>query len=200
MRLNDICGNEHAKRALEVALAGGHNMLLIGPHESDARRLATVGQYLDERIGQMAEFRAVSPCPCGYYGDPVRECTCSIEQVADYRTKTWPAPGWADITVEVCIPGWDKTERWARNGFKDGEPDERIVERIEAARERSVEGHMDDTGWSLLRAAIQQLQLSPRQVASAWSVAKTIARLAGDETIKCPHMAEALQYRQRRRW
>jgi magnesium chelatase family protein len=57
---------------------------------------------------------------------------------------------------------------------------------------------LDDAGKSLLRAAMQQLQMSARAYHRILKLARTIADLAGSESIETPHLAEAIQYRPRR--
>lgn len=104
-------------------------------------------------------------------------------------------------------------------GCRLGEPSAAIRKRVEAARERQrrrFEGtsllsnadmgpaevreycRLDDTGKSLLRAAMQQLQMSARAYHRILKLARTIADLAGSEAIQTAHLAEAIQYRPRR--
>ena len=101
-----------------------------------------------------------------------------------------------------------------------GEPSAAVRERVEAARERQRQRFagnnlssnadmgpaevrrfcvVDEGGQSLLRAAMQQLQMSARAYHRILKVARTIADLAGSEHIKTPYLAEAIQYRPRRR-
>jgi predicted ATPase with chaperone activity len=69
----DIIGNEHAKRATEVALAGRHSIAFIGGAEAEALVAFCAGRGL-------TAF-AIQRYPCGNYGHPVRECTCSPRQL-----------------------------------------------------------------------------------------------------------------------
>ena len=100
-----------------------------------------------------------------------------------------------------------------------GEPSAAIRGRVAAARERQLrrfEGtsltcnadmgpaevrdfcQVDPAGKSLLKAAMQQLQMSARAYHRILKLARTIADLAGSETVQTVHLAEAIQYRPRR--
>ncbi len=59
---------------------------------------------------------------------------------------------------------------------------------------------VDETGQSLLKAAMTQLQLSARAYHRILKLARTIADLAGSAEIRPPHLAEAIQYRPRRQF
>lgn len=189
----DIIGQEHAKRVIEVALAGGHSAFLIGNRGSQAEDLAAWG-----RAHGGKDIYAAYPCACGYYGDPKIECTCSVRQIAYYRGKRFPKNP-ADITIELprvadyqiaghlkhgCVP-WAKTKS-----------------NIEAAMARRADPAyrsvtLDEICNMLLSAAVRQLALGEGEVMRIRAVARTIANLAGEKTIQTSHLAEAIQYRSR---
>jgi len=158
---------------------------------------------------------AMNPCPCGYYGDPVRECTCSPSQVTRYQKRiSGPLLDRIDIHIEVPRVDYDKL-----TDDRLGEPSAAIRTRVERARdlqrqrfdgmEISTNAEMgpaevrtfcklDDAGRSLVRAAMQQLQMSARAFHRILKLSRTIADLAGSDAIETPHLAEAIQYRPRR--
>jgi magnesium chelatase family protein len=158
---------------------------------------------------------AMNPCPCGFYGDPTRECTCSPTQVTRYQKRiSGPLLDRIDIHVEVPRVDYDKL-----TDDRLGEPSEAIRRRVERAREtqrKRFEGtpltcnadmgpgevrrlcKLDEAGRSLVRAAMQQLQMSARAFHRILKLSRTIADLAGSAEIETAHLAEAIQYRPRR--
>ncbi len=155
------------------------------------------------------------PCPCGWNGDPTKECTDSLAQVMRYQNRiSGPLLDRIDIHVEVPRVDYEKL-----SSDRMGEPSAKIRERVEQARERQrarftgtslqCNGDMgpgevrkfcviDDAGKSLLRAVMQQMQMSARAYHRILKLARTIADLAASEKIETAHIAEAIQYRPRK--
>ncbi len=309
-----IKGQEHAKRALEVAAAGGHNIIMCGPPGSGKTLLARslpailplmtneealevtkiysvsgllppdtplirqrpfrsphytisnaglVGgghwpkpgeislshrgvlfldelpefghslleilrQPLEDKLVTISRARgsvtfpanfmlvgAMNPCPCGYYGDPFRQCTCPPGLVSRYQKRiSGPFIDRVDIFVEAPHIDYEKL-----SDDRLGEPSEKVQARITAARAKQhkrfaqtklacnaemtpteVRGfcQVEESAQSLLKAAMKQLYLSARAFHRILKLARTIADLDNGDIIKAHHLAEAIQYRPRR--
>lgn len=307
----DVKGQAHVKRALEVAAAGGHNALLVGPPGSGktmlARRMPTIlppfsvdeslevtklysvsgllaagaalvtqrpfrsphhtisnagltgggsnprpGEvslahhgvlFLDElpefdrkvlevlrqpledghvtiaraaaSVTYPAQFTlvaAMNPCPCGFFGDALRACTCGPPQVAKYLQRI-SGPLLDRIDIHVEVPRLKHEELTTPPA---GESSAAIRARVARARGIQIQ-RLADTGLfcnahmrtkqlqkfcviegdakSLLRAAISQMSLSARAYDRILKLSRTIADLAGDDQIGVAHVAEAVQYR-----
>jgi len=157
---------------------------------------------------------AMNPCPCGYYGDPFRQCTCSPSMVSRYQKRiSGPFIDRVDIFVEVPHIDYEKLA-----DDRLGEQSETVQARVEAARSvqrARFEGtrlacnaemtpaevrefcQVEESAQSLLKAAMKQLYLSARAFHRILKLARTIADLEKADIIKAHHLAEAIQYRPR---
>lgn len=189
----DIIGQYHAKRAAEVALAGGHSLFLYGVRGSQIEDLAA---WVRKQGGQAG---AAWTCPCGHFQDPHHECTCTVRLITKYRRKMWPEQDTIDIWCELPRVNPDTVARWMQRG---GEPWASVQARIDAARERAHKPEYQDqtidaAGDSLLRTVQRQLAPGGDEIVRTLRVARTIATLANERTIQTAHLAEAMQYRYR---
>ncbi|HET9662182.1 MAG TPA: YifB family Mg chelatase-like AAA ATPase [Thermomicrobiales bacterium] len=157
---------------------------------------------------------AMNPCPCGYFGDPVRECRCGSAQIQRYQKKiSGPLLDRIDIHVEVPRVEYDKLA-----AKRSGESSRAIQQRVTEARRRQsarlsdtdaltnadmgareLESfvELDAVGEAMMRNAVTQLSLSPRSYHRVLKLARTIADLEGSDPVAAQHLAEALQYRPR---
>ncbi len=309
--LGDVKGQEHAKRALEVACSGGHNVLFSGPPGTGKSLLAQAVSSilppltLDEAIevskiysvcgllrsdeplvlkrpfrsphhtvshaglvgggrfprpgeisqahrgvlflDEIPEFPsnmldmlrqplesgavtisrasgsltfpaqflligAMNPCPCGWYGDPVRTCTCNPAIVTRYQRKlSGPLLDRIDIHVEVPRVDYDKLTEDRR-----GESSAIVRQRVVSARRIQQERFaalpfntnaeigprhvrefcsLQTEAQNLMKTAMDRMHLTARSFHRVLKLARTIADMDEAETIAVQHLAEALQYR-----
>ena len=155
---------------------------------------------------------AMNPCPCGYYGDVTRICSCSTSQIRRYRAKI-SGPLLDRIDIHIEVPNL-KIE--LLRGNQCGENSASIRARCELARKVQVKRFklsaarcnaemeqkeiiknciINDKQEDLLEKAMEQLSLSARAYNKILKVARTIADLDCSDKIKTPHLLEAIQYR-----
>ena len=131
-------------------------------------------------------------CPCGARGDPGVECSCSPQRLASFRDKLSRALlDRFDLVVTVPRPRADEL------AAGPAEPTAAVAERVEVGRELLAVHTPRRTpdADELLGRAVERLPLSGRGRARVARVARTAAALAGSETVKPEHVAEALAYR-----
>lgn len=156
---------------------------------------------------------SMNPCPCGYYNHPTKACVCTPGQIVRYLNKiSGPLLDRIDIQCEITPLSFDEMSRTA-----PGETSEQIRQRVVRARQIQEERYRqhpgihcnaqmttrlmhqfaepDETGLTLLREAMNRLQLSARAYDRILRVSRTIADLEGSESILPHHLAEAIGYR-----
>jgi magnesium chelatase family protein len=177
-------------------------------------QMFTVG---NEPHAVLPDKTGTNPCPCGYYGDPRRECRCGSAAVQKYRQRiSGPLLERIDLHIEVPAVRYEELA-----GKVAGEPSEPIRARVEAARRiqqqrfRQTESRhrgtscnarmsskqmkhcciLTEASQELLRVAIFQLNFSARAYDCILKVNRTIADLAGRDQIEAEDVSEAIQYR-----
>lgn len=178
-----VYGNELAKRAVLVAAAGKHSLLLLGPKNSGKTMLRAVAASL----GLEEAFEAWG-CRCGEYGGLYGGvCRCTAAQIGRHRRKI-PA---ADINVEVCRPrDREINSKFTGTSLAD------LQRQIAAALPRDKVGTtLSVPAQNLLRVAARDLGLDLAIEAAVRDVARTIAALDRKTEIGASHICEAINYR-----
>ena len=173
-----IFGNEMGKRAVVVAAAGNHSLLLIGVPNCGKTMMRAVA--LELGLSRTLEAR---PCPCGHRNNPYHACSCTARQIERHVTNIPQA----DITVEMVRP----VEREMRTPGTTLADMRRQIER--KGDHASLD--LDDVSRSLLSTAAREVGLDPDQQRRAIAVARTIANLDGSERIELSHLMEGINYR-----
>jgi magnesium chelatase family protein len=169
----------------------------------------------DRTVRYPASFMLVAacnPCPCGYYGDQKRECSCSVGEIQRYRARL-SGPLLDRIDIHMEVQSVDLRELAA---LKDGEPSETIRERVinaqniqkarfaeetvrynSAMEEKHIKKYckLDAKSMQLLESACDKFGYSARAYSKILKVSRTIADMDSSENILSKHMLEALHYR-----
>ncbi len=163
-------------------------------------------------------FAAMNPCPCGFYGDPVHECTCTPRQLQLYATRvSGPILDRIDLHIDVQRVPSNQLLTAATNDKEHRTAKTKIRQAItrEQKRYRSLkQPHIPYNGTltsievkkfiqltseaeNLLKTATDRLGLSARAYFSTIKVAQTIADLDNSPNVNVAQISEALSYRQR---
>jgi magnesium chelatase family protein len=220
-----LVGGGSLPRPGEVSLAHHGVLFLDEMLEFNRHVLEVLRQPLEEgsvsiaRAARTAIFPArfvlvgaMNPCPCGFATDPDRECRCTPQQIARYKTRlSGPLRDRLDLTVEVPpVP----PDMLGSSGTGESSAD--IRRRVVCARDRqrmryhsdrvrtnaeltpglmAKHCRLDRLGLRTLAAAVERLSLSARGYDRVRKVARTIADLDGADDIRADDIAEALQFR-----
>lgn len=221
-----VIGGGAYPRPGEITLAHRGVLFLDEFPEFDRRVIESLRQPLETRTITVArsagvetfpaEFiliGAMNPCPCGNFGNHIKDCSCAPGAIIKYRKKiSGPMRDRMDIYIETPPVPYDRLEG------EEAEASSAIRERVTQARARQKERFRGtavvvNAGMSLpeikkhirlkenlkplLRSIHERHQLSARSYHRLLKVSRTIADLAGSDSIEEHHIAEALQYKPR---
>ncbi len=192
----------------------GRNVLEVLRQPLEEKRITiSRARYSVDYPANFTLVASMNPCPCGYYGHPTRECSCSPGAVHRYMGRiSGPLLDRIDLHIEVApvaISEMSKTD--------NEEPSSAVRQRVIAARKIQAERFenidgvytnsmmnskmlrtycpLDSSARALLEGAMERLKLSARAYDRIIKVARTIADLAGEEHITTTHIAEAISFR-----
>lgn len=220
-----LAGGGQTPRPGEISLAHNGVMFMDEFPEFDRRAKESLRQPLED--GKITIVRssgtvsypsnimvvaAMNPCPCGYFGHPTKECTCTDAAKKRYRDKvSGPILDRIDIHIEVEPVDYDKLSSKEKE-----ESSAEIRKRVNKAREiqrKRFAGTgiacnakmspkmtkeycvLSEEASSLLKLSFERLGLSARAYDKILRIARTIADLEESEGIETAHVAQAIQYR-----
>jgi magnesium chelatase family protein len=221
-----LVGGGNIPKPGEISLAHRGVLFLDEFPEFGTRVLEVMRQPMEDKIVTISRAKgsltfsanfqliaAMNPCPCGYYGDTQKPCTCAAAIVTKYQKRiSGPLLDRIDIHIDVPRVDYEKL-----SGDRLGEGSDIIRSRVQKARDVQ-QGRfassadivcnadmrvgeirqfckLQDEGESLMRTAMSQLNLSARAYHRILKLARTIADLGSSQGIQSTHLAEALQYR-----
>ncbi len=220
-----IIGGGSNPKPGEVSLAHNGVLFLDELPEFQKQVLEVLRQPLEDGYVNVARVNAsvsypadfifiasMNPCPCGYLGDPKRECICTQNQISRYLGKiSGPLLDRMDMHIEVQSVEYDEITSTAPE-----ESSSEIRKRVQRARDlqqkryenegvltngqlsgAQIENYckLNDEGEVLIKRAFDSLQFSARSYHKVLKVARTIADLDQSETIESVHLLEAIRYR-----
>lgn len=223
--INSLTGGGSKAKPGEVSLAHNGVLFLDEMPEYNRKALEALRQPLEDgvitisRVNRTVEYPAsfmliasMNPCPCGYYGSSVKQCTCTPREILSYVSKiSGPLLDRIDIYVEV-----DNIEYGEFRSRRPAESSAQVRERVERAREIQrkrfaydgiyVNSQMnnslisryceiDSGSEEMLGKVFAKNNLSPRSATRILKTARTIADLAGRDGITFDDVAEAIQYK-----
>lgn len=216
-----LIGGGNIPRPGEVSLAHRGVLFMDEFPEFSRRVLEVLRQPLEDGVVTISRARAAltfparfmlvasqNPCPCGFYGDPQKACTCPPVVRQRYRERI-SGPLLDRIDLRLTVPRLSPSELLHA---PPGEPSKTVRCRVEAARQRAVKRQgvpNAELGGAALRehaalssgaagfaqAVAKQLALSGRGFDRLLRVARTIADLEGAPSLSEAHLAEAVSYR-----
>jgi magnesium chelatase family protein len=208
----------------EISLA--HNGILFLDELTEFKRdtLEALRQPLESktvsisRVAQNVSFpasfllvAALNPCPCGFFGDKKRQCTCSRQQIVKYISKlSGPLLDRIDLQVPVQSIEYDSIK-----SVSDEQSSAVLYEKVVTARSiqekrfgntqtynnfmtaDQVETYcvLTSAAEEIIKKAFDKLNLSMRGYHKILKVARTIADLAAQDEIDAAHIQEAIMYR-----
>lgn len=184
VQLAEIPDCETAKRAIEVALAGDHGIVLVYQKDAPAFELLHAAHRMaeTERIG----FRglAIPTCPCGCFGRVDLTCHCSMRRIIALKRKVFERAHDHDIAIEITPPVCPK---------RRGEASEQVMARVMRAKGFALRTtELSGDCQQLMKYYTERFGTS--RVPPVEKIAATIARLDRSPTIQPRFLMEAAQY------